>query len=78
MCDLVVNDEGEQWGFLKVHDRRRCWQRLKAEDPWVVIGSPPCTAFSVLQGFNKHRADPAKAARGKVEAEVLLSFAASV
>eukprot|EP00972_Heterocapsa_arctica_P036935 5438300-Heterocapsa_arctica.AAC.1 len=32
---------GEQWDFLRADHRRKCWQKLVEEDPWVVIGSPP-------------------------------------
>ena len=54
--DLVVDaDSGRSWNFLEANDRRRCWRRLKAEDPWMVIGSPPCTPFSAPQDLNKHK-----------------------
>jgi hypothetical protein len=70
---------GEAWNFLEADDRRRCWERLKAEDPWVVIGSPPCTPFSVLNtGLNKDRGDPEKRARKLAEGRILLGFALGV
>ena len=47
--DFIVDKEtGETWNFLKPEDRRRCWSRLEEERPRVVIGSPPCTAFSAI------------------------------
>jgi hypothetical protein len=77
--DLVVDQRtGESWNFLEASHRRRCWARLRAEDPWVVIGSPPCTAFSLLNGLNKHRTDPDKQARKLTEGKVLLGFALGV
>ena len=77
--DLIVDaSTGESWDFLKAEDRRRCWRRLRQEDPWVVIGSPPCTAFSRLQGLSKNRADPEKRRRKMTEAKVLLNFALAV
>ena len=78
--DMIVDPlTGEAWDFLKASDRRRCWERLKAEDPWVVIGSPPCTAFSVLNtGLNKNRGDPAERERKMAEGKVLLGFALGV
>ena len=68
--DLTVDrTTGESWDFLRADHRRRCWARLKAEDPWVVIGSPPCTAFSILnQGLNQHRVSPERQARQMTEA----------
>ena len=52
--DLIADTvTGETWNFMKPEDRRRCWSRLEEERPWVVIGSPPCTAFSILNiGLN--------------------------
>ncbi len=45
------------------------------EDPWVVIGSPPCTAFSTLNtGLHKDRGDPAKREKKTIEARVLLAL----
>ena len=77
--DLVVDAAtGESWDFLRSDHRRRCWKRLREEDPWIVIGSPPCTAFSRIQGLNKGRVDPHELERRQVEAQVLLSFALSV
>ena len=40
--DLIMGQEtGETWDFLNAEHRRRCWRRLKVDDPWVVIVSPP-------------------------------------
>ncbi len=77
--DLVV-DEGivESWNFLTAEDRGWCWRRLKQKDPWIVIGSPPRTVFSRLQGLNNERGDPAKRQRKEVEGKVLLNFALDV
>ena len=77
--DLVVDAEsGQSWNFLKVEDRRRCWRQLKLEDPWVVIGSPPCTPFSVIQALNKTRSNPQEQQRKLIEGKVLLNFALDV
>ena len=78
--DLIVDrHSGKSWDFLKAEHRRRCWQRLKDEDPWVVIGSPPCTAFSILnRGLNRDRGQPERRDRQMTEAKVLMNFALSV
>ena len=77
--DLIVDQNtGEAWNFLSTEHRRRCWSRLKAEDPWVVIGSPPCTAFSVLNyGLSRYRMNPEKRERQLVEGKISLAFALS-
>ena len=48
------------WDFTKPEDRRRAWKLLKSSTPYVVVGSPPCTLFSMLQELNLyiHRNDP--------------------
>ena len=58
--DFIVDKEtGETWDFLKPEDRRRRWSRLEEEQPWVVISSPPCTAFSaIIIGLNYPKMDP--------------------
>ena len=40
--------------FEKISDRRRAWQIIEKDNPLLVIGSPPCTYFSVLNELNKH------------------------
>ena len=37
------------FGFTKESDRQLAWRRVKEEAPSVLIGSPPCTCFSMLQ-----------------------------
>ena len=50
--DLKVTSEtGEKWNFLLVADRRACWRRLVEEDPWVVIGSPPCIDYCASRNW---------------------------
>lgn len=78
--DMIMDTEsGESWDFRLPQDRRRCWQRLEAEKPWLVIGSPPCTAFSALNiGLNFPKMDPKEAARRQAEGRMLLGFALAV
>ena len=75
--DLTVDrTTGESWDFLRADHRRRCWARLKAEDPWVVIGSLPCTADQALT--NRGPPPSERQARQMTEARLLLGFALSV
>ena len=34
--------------------REMAWKEIKRTDPYVIIGSPPCTTFSRLQALNLH------------------------
>ncbi len=65
--DFTVNTQtGEKWDFLSAVDRRACWKRLRVEDPWVVIGSPPCTDFCAFNvQWNFPRMDPEVVSRRK-------------
>ena len=37
------------WDFRKSADRRRAIDNIKTQRPFVIVGSPPCTLFSILQ-----------------------------
>ena len=39
------------WDFTKAEDRRRAEAYVDEHEPLVLIGSPPCVAFSQLQSF---------------------------
>ncbi len=77
--DLHADVDGVAWDFSKPGDRKRAIARIRAEEPFLVVGSPPCTMFSRLNvNLNSHKV-------GKVEwderwraAVVLLTFAAVV
>jgi hypothetical protein len=78
--DLQVDQRtGESWDFTIVEHRRRCWTRLKEEDPWLIIGSPPCTDFSALNvGLNHPKMENEEVRRRLVQAHLLLNFALDV
>ena len=40
------------YDFTKEADRRRAWKEVKENKPFLLIGSPPCTLFSILQEMN--------------------------
>ncbi len=69
--------DGATWDFQKPQGRKRALDRIRAEEPFLVVGSPPCTMFSSLQNL---RADKGTAAweKRRRAAEVLLVFAAAV
>ena len=41
------------WNFELKADRDRAIQKIEEEEPMLLIGSPPCTHFSMLQEPNK-------------------------
>ena len=43
------------WDFSKQQDRRRAIDLIKTQKPFMIIGSRPCTTFSVLQGLNQYK-----------------------
>ena len=43
------------WDFSKQADRQRAIEHIRTKRPFLVVGSPPCTLFSILQGLNKHK-----------------------
>ena len=56
MFDLVPGaafDLRTGWGLSTAAGRQACWRKLHEELPELIIGSPPCDAFSTLQGLCK-------------------------
>ena len=41
------------WDFNLEDHKRQAWSKVREEAPYLLIGFPPCTHFSVLQEFNK-------------------------
>jgi hypothetical protein len=73
--DLVADKNGRSWDFLKVADRKAVRKEIEEQKPFFVIGSPPCTPFSSLRFFNKHKKSYKKML---AEGRILLKFAAAI
>lgn len=43
------------WDFGKTADRKKAIQYIRDSKPFLIIGSPPCTLFSVIQGLNLYK-----------------------
>ena len=43
------------YDLTKASDRERCFKKLEIEDPDVLVVSPPCGPFSILQEWNYSR-----------------------
>jgi hypothetical protein len=64
------------YDLSKPEVREAVWQRIIAEAPLLLMTSPPCTEFSILQrNFNHPKMDPIVRARKIKEAKELLEFA---
>ena len=56
--DIETNDElGQPWDFDKVKQRNKCMRQILKQKPAFLVGSPMCTAFSILQGLNRAKMD---------------------
>ena len=57
--DLTVNDEsGCPYDFSDRRQREKAEAMLDAQQPFLFIGSPPCTPYSQIQAINRDRRDP--------------------
>ena len=51
----VLNDEGIPWDFDRPGMRLKAKRLVMETKPKLLIGSPMCRAFSILQGLNRKR-----------------------
>ncbi len=77
--DLYADAAGVAWDFTRPGDRKLALDRLRAEEPYLVVGSPPCTMFSRLNvNLNSTKISKETWEKRLREATVLLTFAATV
>jgi hypothetical protein len=74
----TAKPSGEPWDFSKKSDRMAALKYVKEKRPTWIVGSPPCTAFSRLQGLNFPKMGPDKVARIMKEAKAHLHFVISL
>ena len=74
--DLTAPDpDGYTWDFSRPSCRTKARELLKFQKPYLLIGSPPCTAYSNLQAFNRIRpGGDAKVDEAQRRARVHLMF----
>ena len=60
--DVTLTDpvSGRPWDMNQKFMRQRCMEEILAQEPWFVILSPRCIAFTQLMSPNKSRMDPVK------------------
>ena len=80
--DLTELDphDGLPWDFTKVEKRVRARNRVKEDRPFLLIGCPPCTAYSPLFSWNKAMGTMGTehTARTEAEGRVHLQFCAEL
>ncbi len=79
--DLTVcdPDTGRPWDFTREDCRDKARRLVRQQRPFLLIGSPACTAFSTWQYLNERRVkDLRKLRRQKVEAKLHLDFVISL
>ena len=54
----VTDDQGQPWDFSKHECREKARQLLHKTKPLLLVGSPMCTWFSLLQNLNKKHMSP--------------------
>ena len=67
--DLTTKDPltNEPWDLSKRTVQERVKKLIRESEPYCIVGSPPCTPFSQLQGLNKRKRDP-KVVKKELEA----------
>ena len=71
--------DGRSWDFSKPSHRTRAMRLVNERRPYLLVGSPPCTAYSNLQNLNKCRpGGEEKVAAAQLKAQVHLDFCAKL
>merc|ERR1739836_354698 len=77
--DLCTRDDrGIPWDFTRTEMRNKAARKVLEDKPLVLIGSPPCTDWSMQMNLNWDRMDPATVAERKRTARVHLEFCAKL
>ena len=77
--DTCSNDEGgNPWDFTKPEMRNKAARKVIEEEPFVFIGSPPCTDWSSLMNSDWSKMDPATVEEMKNIARTHLEFCAKL
>ncbi len=75
--DLTGEDvDGRAWDFTDIEMRRRARERVIRDEPFFLIGCPPCTEYCAYQALNavRHGWSEAEVRRRCAAAEVHLAF----
>ena len=79
VMDVTTNDEtGSPWDFDDPRQRQRARERLRADKPLVLVGSPMCTVFCRLQSINYAKMHPDRVRAILSKARMHLNFVCSL
>ena len=74
---MIDEDDGMPWDFSIPAKREKAWKRFTEQKPYVLIGSPACTAFSTWQRLKEAKSDDVEGMRrAKTASIVHLDFVA--
>ena len=79
--DLTVcdPDDGQPWDFSVKAKREKACTQFNKQKPYMLIGSPACTAFSTWMALNEaRRKDVAAVRRAKIRAILHIDFVAEL
>ena len=77
--DLAEDEFGVTYDVLKAADRQRIRARVARDQPFLVVGSPPCTDWCWYNvSINHHRMPAQELRRRLVERQVTLRFAVEI
>jgi len=76
----TTDDDGNSWDFTKEEMKEKARNKVRNEEPMLLVGSPSCTEFSTWQALNaaKHNRDEAKIATARLGAEAHMLFVAEL
>ena len=77
--DPKYDRDGLAWDFLRAGHRRAVRLRIEEEEPYLVLGTPPCVELTDLfHNLRAHKVDPQVVRQRSTEAEILLRFACDI
>ena len=77
--DIRPDADGNSFDLTKARHRAIVRHVLRTEQPYFVIGSPPCKEYCLLQqNWNHHRMAPEDVRRRLVEAKLHLDFCTEI
>jgi len=77
--DLIEDENGRSWNFTRRDHRDKVRKIIQQMQPYVVIGSPPCTEWTRLnRNINHPRMHPEEVRRRMWEARVHMEFVAQI